>query len=115
MLIIKATHNFICNQYIKGIKGVYQKAVATINHPIDKDLPMVIVEDEIEKLADEFVTKYGKRTIEKDGLLATGFAYGYKARHQKGVYSEEDLIAFGKSCFYKGYDKSENDGRGPKD
>ena len=25
------------------------------------------------------------------------------------MYTEEELIAFGKNCFYKGFDKSEND------
>ena len=25
------------------------------------------------------------------------------------MYTEEELIAFGKNCFYKGYDKAEND------
>jgi hypothetical protein len=25
------------------------------------------------------------------------------------MYSEEEVLAFGKSCFYKGFDKAEND------
>lgn len=25
------------------------------------------------------------------------------------MYTEEELIAFGKNCFYKGFDKAEND------
>jgi hypothetical protein len=29
-------------------------------------------------------------------------------KQQKG-YSEEELLAFGKSCFYKGFEKSEKD------
>jgi len=29
-------------------------------------------------------------------------------KQQQG-YSEEELLAFGKSCFYKGFEKAEND------
>jgi hypothetical protein len=29
-------------------------------------------------------------------------------KQQQG-YSEEEFLAFGKSCFYKGFDKAEND------
>lgn len=28
---------------------------------------------------------------------------------QERMYSEEEVLAFGKSCFYKGFDKAEND------
>jgi hypothetical protein len=30
-------------------------------------------------------------------------------RKSKKAYSEEEVLAFGKSCFYKGFEKSEND------
>jgi hypothetical protein len=59
------------------------KIIATINHSISLDVPMIIVEK-------------------------AGVYDGFKAK-QKGVYSEEDLISFGKKCFYKGFNKSEND------
>jgi len=32
-----------------------------------------------------------------------------KQEQDKNLYSEEDMIAFGKSCFYKGFEKAEND------
>jgi hypothetical protein len=63
------------------------KIVATINHSISLDVPMVIVEDEIGKLADE----YSKSFIDADGTEEVDFIAGYEAAQQKGVYSEEDL------------------------
>src|SRR5690606_32678226 len=40
---------------------------------------------------------------------AEAFIEGYNAAPQSKQYSLEDMIAFGKKCFYKGFDKSEND------
>ena len=37
-----------------------------------------------------------------------GFKDGAKWQQEKS-YSEEEVLAFGKSCFYKGFDKAEND------
>ena len=82
-----------------------KKVIATINFSLDKDIPMVTVEDEVERLAN--INGYHDQP--SDDLYKEGFFDGYYASQQKGVYSEDDLIAFGKSCFYKGYDKSEND------
>ena len=36
------------------------------------------------------------------------FCCGYE-KAQETHYSEEELLKFGKSCFYKGFSKSEND------
>ena len=33
----------------------------------------------------------------------------WQQEQDKKMYSEEDMIAFGKSCFYKGFEKAEND------
>jgi hypothetical protein len=33
----------------------------------------------------------------------------WQQEQDKNKYSEEDMIAFGKSCFYKGFEKAEND------
>jgi len=76
------------------------KIMASINHSISLDVPMVIVEDEIEKMAIDFdkskfrnfkrehtSTEFYETAI--DGIIA-----GYKASQQKGVYSEEDLIKY---------------------
>ena len=73
--------------------------VVTINHSIDKDIPMVIVEDEVEKLADEYFNNeyaWVKGRIEPYSSLdiksiKRDFIKGYRAREQK-VYSEGDLI-----------------------
>jgi hypothetical protein len=40
--------------------------------------------------------------------LYNAFINGAKWQQER-MYSEEDMIAFGKSCFYKGFDKAEND------
>ena len=78
------------------------KLIATVNHSISLDVPMVIVKDEVEKLAIDYdkskfrnfkrehtTTEFYETAI--DGIIA-----GYKAAQQKGVYSEEDLIGFSK-------------------
>ena len=31
------------------------------------------------------------------------------SKQNKKLYSEEEVLSFGKSCFYKGFDKSEKD------
>ena len=36
------------------------------------------------------------------------FIAGYKLAQERS-YSEEELLAFGKSCFYKGFEKAEKD------
>jgi hypothetical protein len=37
-----------------------------------------------------------------------GFIKGAKLQAER-MYNEEELLGFGKSCFYKGFDKAEND------
>jgi hypothetical protein len=41
--------------------------------------------------------------------LMLGFAYKWQQKQDKKMYSEEEFLAFGKSCFYKGFEKAEND------
>jgi hypothetical protein len=41
--------------------------------------------------------------------LMLGFAYKWQQEQDKKGYSEEELVSFGKSCFYRGFDKAEND------
>ena len=83
-----------------------KKIVASIDFSIDKDLPMAVVEYDVQKLAVEFAndnkSKFNNWYGCRDGFIAG-------SNKQKGVYSEEDLISFGKKCFYKGFNKSEND------
>lgn len=66
----------------------YRVIVATINFSISLNVPMVVIEDEIKRLADE----YSKSFIDAHGTEEVDFIEGYKAAQQKGVYSEEDLI-----------------------
>jgi len=70
------------------------KVIATINHSIDKDIPMVFIDDEVEKLAEESTAEviqvnadFSLKEVYKEF-----FKDGYNARKQEGrFYSEEDL------------------------
>ena len=79
----------------------WAKITATINHSISLDVPMVIIEDEIEKMAKEkyqYTSQNPPYTVIEPKSKIEGFIAGYKAAQQKGVYSEEDLakcITFG--------------------
>ena len=80
-----------------GNKGL---VIATINHSVSLDIPMVIVEDEIEKLALKENPK--KTTAGYYDHWSTpkrkGFKAGFERAQQKGVYSEEAIelaIEFG--------------------
>jgi hypothetical protein len=72
----------------KGRIGFTYEIIATINHSISLDVPMVIIKDEVEKLADEYLKSF----IDAHGTEDVDFIAGYKAAQQKGSYSEEDLI-----------------------
>ena len=67
-----------------------KKIIATINHSISLDVPMVIVEDEVEKSAGKYADM-----VSKDPLRWSHAKVGYKAgvedTRQKGFYSEADL------------------------
>jgi len=74
------------------------KIIATINHSISLDVPMVIVEDEAEKLSkvkyptihnSEFKSDATANVLTK--LCRGAFIEGHYAAQQKGVYSEEDM------------------------
>jgi len=79
------------------------KIVASINHSIILDVPMVILEDEAEVLANIHIKTLYRMTNAKtkehpvftDHTVAEAskedFKDGYKAVQQKGIYSEEDL------------------------
>jgi len=73
-------------------------------------LPEMVLEDDVEKLADEFVLNTQiHRDIERDGWLSTGFVYGYKAATK--VYSEEDLrkaFEAGNKRGWSGYPDTDN-------
>jgi hypothetical protein len=44
---------------------------------------------------------------EKISAFDRGYIAGIKAK--KIMYSEEEVLKFGKACFYKGFDKAKND------
>ena len=86
-------NSIISQSYNGGVKVVnfekgYSKILYTINFSLDKDIPMVVVEDEVERLAD--INGYHDQP--SHDLYKEGFLDGYKLLQQKGVYSEEDLI-----------------------
>jgi hypothetical protein len=78
-LIDKHTGGYVRNDQ-------WSKIIATINFSIDKDIPVIVVEDEVEKLARR---EYGSSIYSIEQVEA--FKEGYKASQQNGVYSEEDL------------------------
>jgi len=104
----------VCNTgelYLSSIKqvikpksqGVIQagdKIIATINHSVSLDVPMVIIKDEVEKLADAYIERvYAGIPMlnfeDRERKSTAKFAYidairEYSAQ-QKGGYSEEDL------------------------
>ena len=77
------------------------KIVATINHSISLDVPMVIVKDKVEEVCESEYKRHPNNDLlygdDKYKILAykAGVYDGFKAK-QKGVYSEEDLIGFSK-------------------
>ena len=82
------------------LKIMCYKIIVTINHSISLDVPMVVVEDEIEKLA---LIEYPENWVEDNGCNYIHQIYddnksarliwikGYKAKQQNGGYSKEDL------------------------
>lgn len=73
---------------VSGLNGKTPcKIIGTINHSINKNIAMVIVEDEVERLADE----YSKSFIDAHGTEEVDFIAGYKKKEQEGVYSEKDM------------------------
>ena len=78
-------------------KHLHKKLIATINHSISLDVPMVVVEDEVMKLAiiDASLIWNDETTLENEQRELNGhivgFINGHKANQQKGVYSEADL------------------------
>lgn len=71
-------------------------------------LPNPFKEDNIEKLADNYAVDVQKVHPADSFIAKQSYIEGYKAAQNK-QFSLEDMIAFGKKCFYKGFDKSEND------
>jgi len=67
------------------------KIIATINHSISLDVPMVVIENEVEKLACK-LGYYNSSEDNKGNYTTKAFIAGYKTAQEKGSYSEEDLI-----------------------
>jgi len=90
----------------EGVIQAGDKIIATINHSIDLDVPMVVVEDEVEKLAlDDYNTAYPSyekvtdyKVVEKFRSIQS-YIRGFKASQQKCIYSEEEM----KEALYKMY------------
>ena len=76
----------------KNNAGFYKdcdKIIATINHSISLDVPMIVIEDEGWESSWEITN-----SKIKNGVNPNAYRLGWlgKSAQQKGVYSEEDLI-----------------------
>ena len=75
------------------------------------DLPLLPpFEDNFLKLAKDIASENLKEI--ESPRLKRAYTYGVKRgliESQSKEFSLEDMIAFGKKCFYKGFDKSKND------
>ena len=79
------------------------------------------LENQKQETLEEAAKKYSENWEEITGLdyentvpsevNKLDFINGVKWQQEqdKNLYSEEELLRFGKSCFYKGFDKAEND------
>lgn len=68
------------------------KIMFTINFSIDKNIPMIIVEDEVEELAEHYSeVQEGTYTPQHKIIYKHGFIDGHNVTQQRGIYSEEDL------------------------
>jgi len=68
------------------------KLTATINHSISLDVPMVVVESEVEIITETLCTKKGNENNTIDlNAYALGIIDCYKVAQEKGVYSLDDV------------------------
>ena len=75
----------------------------------EKESIQILKEAKENALKQETLEEAAKKqwgNVHRTGVL--GFIDGAKWQAER-MYSEEDMIAFGKSCFYKGFEKAEND------
>ena len=89
--------------YNLGLNDGYNKA------GYKKSEETLYTEEEIEEVAKKHATNTGMMlytSSEKKESFIAGAKW--QQEQDKNKYSEEEVIAFGKSCFYKGFDKSEN-------
>jgi len=83
----------------ESIQEHWDKLIATINHSIDKDIPMVIVEDEIDAaLEREFKCKKDLFHTKEWNWMRRS----YKAAQENSDFSEKDIFGF--LAFYNNYD-----------
>ena len=102
--------NIITKANVNSDHKLYKsfKIIATINHSISLDVPMIIAENKVEKLAKglykEPLNKHGEARNRLVGQSDTLYGFrkffkvfkiGFKAAQQKS-YSEQDLIGFSK-------------------
>jgi len=99
----KITHYYESDE----IQKTEFKIIATINHSISLNVPMIIVEDEVEKLAEHSSeVQEGTYTHQHKVTYKHGFIDGYKKAQQKGVYSEEDLRVAINKAYLIGIERS---------
>ena len=68
-------------------------------------------QETVKEAAEKFYPPKTTDLICSPKLVRDSFIAGAKWQKEqdKNLYSEEDLLRFAKSCFYKGFDKAEND------
>jgi len=77
------------------IRSSCSKIIDTINHSIDRDVAMIIMEDAVETKINNAIRYWKNFGEEKQEGIAYGLGLAlefYKSFQQKGVYSEEDII-----------------------
>lgn len=50
-----------------------------------------------------------RKLMSNDWLNGAEFGAKWQQEQDNKMYSEEEFLSFGKSCFYKGFEKSEKD------
>jgi len=75
----------------ESIQEHWEKILATISFSIDKDVAMVVVQDEAERLAEIEVEDKSFTNIAERTKAINMFIAGHEAAQEKGVYSEEDM------------------------
>ena len=65
-------------------------------------------QETLEEAAEKFYPPKTTDLICSPKLVRDSFIEGAKWQQQQ-MYSEDEVLSFGKSCFYKGFEKSEKD------
>ena len=62
-------------------------------------------QETLEEVAEHYSQGWGENDDKKSFIAGAK----WQQEQDKKMYNEEEVLAFGKSCFYKGFEKAEND------